>query len=212
MIITSPEIDNYCEQHTSAIPEYLERISRSTHLKTYMPRMLSGHLQGRLLAMISKMMQPQRILEIGTFTGYSALCLAEGLRETGELITLEKNDELLPLIREHFSLTPLARKITLLHGDAGSVIPTLSGHFDLVFIDADKENYGRYFQLIQPLLQSGSVVIADNVLWSGKIIDPKAKDDDTVGLREFNALTLQAAEFEQVMLPVRDGLTLIRKK
>jgi predicted O-methyltransferase YrrM len=212
MIITSPEIDNYCEQHTGAVPEYLERISRSTHLKTYMPRMLSGHIQGRLLSMLSKMTQPQRILEIGTFTGYSALCLAEGLQERGELITLEKNDELLPLVREHLSLTPLGSKITLMHGDATSIIPTLSGHFDLVFIDADKENYARYFNLIQPLLKSGSVVIADNVLWSGKIIDPKAKDDDTVALREFNAVTLQTEGFEQVMLPVRDGLTLIRKK
>jgi predicted O-methyltransferase YrrM len=212
MIITSPEIDNYCEQHTGAVPEYLERISRSTHLKTYMPRMLSGHIQGRLLAMLSKMMQPERILEIGTFTGYSALCLAEGLTKEGELITLEKNDELLPLIREHFALTPLGSKITLQHGDASVIIPTLTGHFDLVFIDADKENYTRYFYLIQPFLKSGSVIIADNVLWSGKIMDPKAKDDDTVALREFNALTLKALGFEQVMLPVRDGLTLIRKK
>lgn len=206
-------IFDYIEQHSSPESDVLKQITRSTHLEVINPRMLSGHVQGRVLSMFSQMIRPQRILELGTFTGYSALCLAEGLTENGKLITIEHNDEMESAIRRNLALSPLGEKIELVIGDAKDELRQLGERrevFDLVFIDADKKEYCDYLDLVLPLMRSGGWILADNTLWDGHIIDPAYdKDKQTVALREFNDKVAQDSHLEKVILPLRDGLTII---
>ncbi len=214
MEINSEPILNYCETHSSEEVAALKALNRYTHANVLQPRMLSGHLQGRFLAMVSKMIQPNYILEIGTYTGYSALCLAEGLNENGKLITIDCNAELEQVVREHISKTGLEHKIQFIIGDAFQVIRTLSQTFDLVFIDADKPAYASYYDLVMEKLRPGGFIIADNVLWSGKVVDEKeyAQDKDAQILDVFNKKIQNDNRVENMMLPLRDGLMLIRKK
>ena len=210
-------LTEYIEQHSSSESEALHLITHRTHLRVINPRMLSGHVQGRVLSMISQMIQPKRILELGTFTGYSALCLAEGLNEDGRLITLEHNDEMEDFIRENLALSPLGEKIDLIITDAKEYLSTFNTFdttkFDLVFIDADKKEYCDYLDLVLPLMQPGGWILADNTLWDGHIIDPAYdKDRQTVALRAFNDKVAQDPRLEKVILPLRDGLTIIRVK
>lgn len=206
-------LQDYIEQHSSAENDILERISRRTHLNVLNPHMLSGQVQGRLLSMLSRMIHPRHILELGTYTGYSALCLAEGLVEEGELVTLERNDELEDIIREHFSWSPLGSRIRLKIGDCKTIISTLTEQFDLIFIDADKREYCEYLDLVLPKLAPNGWILADNTLWDGHIIDPAYdKDKQTLGLRAFNDRVAQDDRLEKVILPIRDGLTIIRRK
>ena len=211
----------YIEQHSSPESPALKQITRSTHLEVINPRMLSGHIQGRVLSMLSQMIQPKRILELGTFTGYSALCLAEGLAEDGKLITIEHNDEMEDAIRRNLSLSPLGEKIELVIGDAKEELKRLgerreakgTGLFDLVFIDADKKEYCDYLDLVLPLMRDGGWILADNTLWDGHIIDPAYdKDKQTLALRAFNDKVMQDKQLEKVILPLRDGLTIIKKR
>ena len=206
---------DYIESHTTPEPSYLAQITRDTHLHVLNPHMLSGQVQGELLRMLSRMIRPRRILELGTFTGYSALCLAEGLSDDGELITIEHNDELEDTIRHNLSLSPMGRKIRLLIGDAKEVIATAEiGYdlFDLVFIDADKREYCAYYELVYPLVRPGGFILADNTLWDGHIVDPAYDHDkQTIGLRDFNRLVADDPRVSQVILPVRDGMTIIYK-
>ena len=220
-------LSEYIEQHSSPESTVLQQITRSTHLEVINPRMLSGHVQGRVLSMLSQMIRPKRILELGTFTGYSALCLAEGLTEDGRLITLEHNDEMENSIRRNFALSPLGEKIELVIGDAKEVLEnfelriknfelgTVSDRgeqFDLVFIDADKKEYCDYLDLVLPLVREGGWILADNTLWDGHIVDPAYdKDKQTVALRAFNDKVAQDERLEKVILPLRDGLTIIQK-
>ena len=207
------DIFEYIEQHSSAESNVLKQITRSTHLEVINPRMLSGHVQGRVLSMLSHMIQPQRILELGTFTGYSALCLAEGLTNDGKLITIEHNDEMESAIRRNLALSPLGEKIELVIGDAIEVLRRLNEKLDLVFIDADKKQYCDYLDLVIPLLRPGGWILADNTLWDGHIIDPTYdKDKQTIALRAFNDKVMQDERLDKVILPLRDGLTIIRKK
>ncbi len=220
-------LEDYIVSHSSPEPDYLQTITRDTYVHILNPHMLSGHVQGRVLSMLSHMICPQRILELGTFTGYSALCLAEGLTEDGQLVTIEHNDELEDAIRRNLSLSALGSKITLLIGDAKQLLqhralmhdpspdpsPDPSHDlFDLVFIDADKREYAEYLDLVYPLVPVGGFILADNTLWDGHIIDPAYdRDKQTLGLRAFNDKLREDDRFEQVILPLRDGLTLIRK-
>lgn len=210
-------LNDYIEKHTSPESEALLFITRDTHLNVLNPHMLSGQVQGRLLSMWSRMIRPRRILELGTFTGYSALCLAEGLDEAGELITIEHNDELEDTIRHNLSLSSEGKKVNLVIGDAKEILSERNeiireNSFDLVFIDADKREYTTYLDLVSPLVPVGGWIIADNTLWDGHIIDPAYdKDKQTIGLRAFNDYVAQDERFEQVILPIRDGLTLIHK-
>ena len=214
-------LSEYIEQHSSPESPVLQQITRSTHLEVINPRMLSGHVQGRVLSMISQMIQPKRILELGTFTGYSALCLAEGLTEDGRLITIEHNDEMEDSIRRNLALSPLGEKIDLVIGDAKEELRRLSERreakgtevFDLVFIDADKKEYCDYLDLVLPLMRKGGWILADNTLWDGHIIEAAYdKDKQTVALRAFNDKVMQDERLEKVILPLRDGLTIIRVK
>ena len=210
-------ISEYIEQHSSPESDILRQITRSTHLEVINPRMLSGHVQGRVLSMLSQMIQPRRILELGTFTGYSALCLAEGLTSDGTLITIEHNDEMEDAIRRNLSLSPLGEKIQLLIGDAKEYLSSLNTSetlpFDLVFIDADKKEYSDYLHLVLPFVRTGGWILADNTLWDGHIIDPAYdKDRQTIALREFNDLVAHHPRLDKVILPLRDGITIIRVK
>ena len=221
-------INEYIEQNSSPESDVLRQITRNTHLEVINPRMLSGHVQGRVLSMISQMIQPKRILELGTFTGYSALCLAEGLAEDGKLITIEHNDEMEDAIRRNLALSPLGKKIELVIGDAKETLRNFElriknfelgavsnrgDKFDLVFIDADKKEYCDYLDLVLPLMRKGGWILADNTLWDGHIIDPAYdKDRQTVALRAFNDKVAQDERLEKVILPLRDGLTIIRVK
>lgn len=220
-------LSEYIEQHSSPESAVLQQITRSTHLEVINPRMLSGHVQGRVLSMISQMIRPKRILELGTFTGYSALCLAEGLTEDGRLVTLEHNDEMESSIRRNFALSPLGEKIELVIGDAKETLENFElrikdlelgavsdqgEQFDLVFIDADKKEYCDYLDLVLPLVREGGWILADNTLWDGHIVDSAYdKDKQTIGLRAFNDKVAQDERLEKVILPLRDGLTIIRK-
>ena len=205
-------LEEYISVHSTPENEVLESIVRDTHIHILNPHMLSGHVQGRVLSMISHMIRPNRILELGTFTGYSALCLAEGLSEDGELVTIEHNDELETTIRRNLAKSPLSSKIRLIIGDAKEYLSGETGLFDLVFIDADKREYCAYLDLVYPLLPVGGFILADNTLWDGHIIDPAYdKDKQTLGLRAFNDRLAADERFEKVILPLRDGLTLIRK-
>jgi caffeoyl-CoA O-methyltransferase len=190
----------------------LKNLNRETHANVLMPRMLSGHLQGRMLSMLSCMIQPESILEIGTYTGYSALCLAEGLTENGILHTIDINDELTPMVRKYVNQAGLDSKFNILTGNALDIIPTLSGPFDLVFIDADKINYSNYFDLVFDKVRIGGYILADNVLWSGKILAPLSEmDKDTLALHQFNERIANDKRIEKVLLPVRDGVMVMRK-
>lgn len=200
----------YVEDHTSKESPLLRKINRETHLSVLMPRMLSGHLQGRVLAMISKMIRPRQVLEIGTYTGYSSICLAEGLNADGKLITIDINEELEEKVKSYFKEANLASVIDYRIGDANSIIPTLSGLFDLVFIDADKENYSRYYDLVIDKVSAGGYILADNVLWSGKVLDEKP-DKDTRAIVNFNKKINEDSRVENVLLPIRDGIMLLRK-
>ncbi len=206
-------LEEYISLHTSPENEVLEAITRDTHVHILNPHMLSGHVQGRVLSMLSHMIRPKRILELGTFTGYSALCLAEGLAEGGRLITIEHNDELEETIQRNLSRSPLCERIELRIGDCKLVIGDLKDQvFDLVFIDADKREYCAYLDAVYPLVPVGGFILADNTLWDGHIIDTAYdKDKQTLGLRAFNDKLKEDDRFEQVILPLRDGLTLIRK-
>lgn len=204
------KLDDYCGAHTSPERELLHKVNRETHLEVLQPRMLSGHLQGRFLSMISKLSKPKYILEIGTYTGYSALCLAEGLPKDGKLVTLDVNEELAAKVRGYFAESPYAAQMEMKIGDAADFIPALEGPFDLVFIDADKENYSRYFDLVMDKMAKGGLIIADNVLWSGKVVEElKANDEKTQALLDFNQKIQNDPRVENVLLPVRDGLMMV---
>lgn len=211
MEIVNLAIEKYCEDSTSTESEILKKLNRETHSKILQPRMLSGHLQGRFLAMLSQMIQPTFILEIGTYTGYSALCLAEGLQENGKIITIDVNEELEEFTRNFFEASSLINKIEYIIADAKEIIPNLEHEFDIVFIDADKKNYLNYYNLVFDKVKKGGYIISDNVLWSGKVADEKCNDKDTVNLREFNKLMLEDPRTENILLPIRDGLMLSRK-
>ncbi len=211
MEFISPELDHYCCTHSADEDELLKRINRETHLEVLQPRMLSGHFQGRVLSMFSKMIQPNRILEIGTYTGYSALCLAEGLRPEGKLVTIDVNEELANRVQGYFDASNYASQIQYLISPALDVIPTLNETWDVVFIDADKQNYIAYYELVLPYVRSGGYVILDNVLWSGKVTDASKMDKDTVLLRELNLRIHEDERVEEVLLPIRDGLMVARK-
>ena len=205
-------LEEYISNHSTPENDILASITRETHLHVLNPHMLSGHVQGRVLSMISHMLRPKRILELGTFTGYSALCLAEGLEEGGKLVTIEHNDELEEMIRRNFARSPLGERIELRIGDCILEIEKLEGPFDLVFIDADKREYCAYLEALYPLVPVGGFILADNTLWDGHIVDPAYdKDKQTQGLRAFNDHVAADERFEQVILPLRDGLTIIRK-
>lgn len=205
------KLDDYVVAHSQEEPQLLQELTRETWQKVLNPRMLSGAFQGRVLSMISKLVQPKTILEIGTYTGYSALCLAEGLAPEGTLITIDKNEELETLQQKYFSKSIFADQIKAYSGKALEIIPALSGEFDLVFIDADKSNYVNYFHMIIDRMRPGGLILSDNVLWSGKVIEPlDPKDTDTKVLLEYNTLLHEDPRLETVLLPIRDGLTLSR--
>jgi caffeoyl-CoA O-methyltransferase len=212
MNFIQPEIEAYALQCTSDESELLNKINRDTHINVLQPRMLSGAFQGRLLSMLSHMVNPVFILEIGTYTGYSALCLAEGLTKNGKLLTIDINEELETRCRSFFDESQYAQQIDMKIGDALEIIPSIQEEIDLVFIDADKANYSNYFELCLPKIRTGGFMIVDNVLWSGKVLqEAKANDIDTEALQIFNEKLKNDSRVSQVLLPVRDGLTLIRK-
>lgn len=210
MDVINPALQKYSEEHTTPENSLLQKINRDTHAKVMMPRMLSGHMQGRILSMVSCMVKPFAVLEIGTYTGYSALCLAEGLRPQGKLVTLDINEELENTVRNYFNESSFNAQIDYRIGNALEIIPSLHMDFDLVFIDADKENYARYYDLVINRVPLGGYILADNVLWSGKVLDEKA-DKDTKAIKEFNRKVQDDSRVENVLLPVRDGILIMRK-
>jgi caffeoyl-CoA O-methyltransferase len=211
MHFISQELENYIEQHSEKEPELLAALNKETYQKVLLPRMLSGHFQGRVLSMLSKLIRPVNILEIGTYTGYSALCLCEGMQENGILHTIDIKEELVDFQRKHFDKSPWGNQIVQFLGEAIDIIPTLDIKFDLVFIDADKENYINYFELIVPKMNKGGIILSDNVLWSGKVLEPlNPKDTSTKILLEYNQLLKNDPRVETVLLPIRDGLTVSR--
>ena len=210
MNFLAENLEAYVQQHSEQEPELLQELGRETHLKVLQPRMLSGAYQGRLLSLISKLITPKHILEIGTFTGYSALCMAEGLHANGRIDTIDVDEELTDMQRRYFDASGYGKQIFQHLGNAAEIIPTLNGNFDMVFIDADKEQYPLYFDLIIERIQAGGLIIADNVLWSGKVVT-NATDEATQALQLFNKKMVEDTRVETVLLPVRDGLTLIRK-
>lgn len=213
MSFISEDLDNYITDHSEDEPQLLQELSRETHQKILLPRMLSGHYQGRLLSVISKMLNPKYILEIGTYTGYSALCLAEGLQKDGELHTIDINEELVDFQRKYFDKSDYGKQIHQHLGNALDIIPQFKMNFDLIFIDADKENYSHYFELVIDKLNPGGIILSDNVLWSGKVIETLKKDDkSTEALIIYNKLLKEDDRIETIILPIRDGLTLSRKK
>lgn len=213
MNIIHPDIDLYCEGVTSPESSLLYELNRKTHTNMVNPRMLSGHFQGRWLAMISQMIQPKRILEIGTYTGYAALCLAEGLQEDGFLYTIDVNEEIEDFANSFFHRSPYSSKIKLIIGDAKEIIPAIEEEFDLVFIDADKRNYPAYYELVLPKVRKGGFILSDNVLWAGKVVGDKEKfDKDTQIIDSFNQKIQMDERVENVLLPIRDGIMIARKK
>ena len=210
MEIIDPDLAAYAEQHTTSESPALKEINRDTHLNVLMPRMLSGHLQGRVLALISKLLKPRTILEIGTYTGYSAICLDEGLEQGGKLITIDKNAELESRVRRNFAAAGVTNLVDFRIGRADQIIPELKEQVDLVFIDADKASYSRYFDLVIDKVNKGGLILADNVLWSGKVLDPEP-DKDTMAILEFNKKVQLDSRVENVLLPIRDGIMVARK-
>ena len=204
------ELENYCSDHSSPETDHLHQIVRRTHLRTLSPQMLSGHLQGRFLSFISKLIKPDHILEVGTFTGYATLCLLEGLSSDGKIITIEGNPELIPNLEATFKELDEADHIVLLEGQAMTIIPTIEEKFDMVFIDAAKHEYKDYFALLLDKMKIGGVILVDNVLWFGKVMGDK-RDNKGILLDDFNKLVLAEPRVENMILPIRDGLQLIRK-
>ncbi|MDX1760804.1 MAG: O-methyltransferase [Christiangramia sp.] len=205
------ELDDYIVAHSQKEPELLAKLNRETNQKVMQPRMLSGAYQGRVLSLLSKLIRPKTILEIGTYTGYSALCLAEGLPKEGELHTIDVNEELFDFQKKYFDMSQYKDQIKQYLGDATEIIPEIDSKFDLVFIDADKPNYPKYFELIIEKMNPGGVILSDNVLWSGKVIEKVKKDDEsTLALLEYNKVLNEDPRVETVILPIRDGLTLTR--
>ncbi|MBR5843520.1 MAG: O-methyltransferase [Bacteroidaceae bacterium] len=206
-------LEKYICQHIDAAEPALAQLDRDTHVYHLRPRMVSGHLQGRILKMICRMVQPRRVLELGTFTGYSALCFAEGMPEDGEVHTLEIDDEVEDFAREHFDRSPYGHKIKMIIGDALESIATLTDTYDLVFIDANKRDYMRYYEDVLPLVRPGGFILADNTLWDGKVVtEPSSNDAQTVGIMAFNDFVATDSRVEKVILPLRDGLTILWKK
>lgn len=211
MHFISEALEEYVALHSENEPELLARLNKETHQKILQPRMLSGHFQGRFLSMMSKLIRPNTILEIGTYTGYAALCLAEGLTENGTLDTIDNNEELYDFQRKYFDESAWGKQIHQHLGNALEIIPTLNKKFDLVFIDADKENYINYFNMIVPMMNKGGLILSDNVLWSGKVLEEvKANDKSTKVLLEYNEILKNNPRVETVLLPIRDGLTMSR--
>ncbi|MDR2205654.1 MAG: O-methyltransferase [Flavobacteriaceae bacterium] len=208
----NPEIDHYLELHTSEEPPLLKKLRKETFQKTTHSRMISGLQQGRFLAIISKILQPENILEIGTFTGYSALCLAEGLRKNGKLTTLDINEDLAFLPKKYFAESEYSDKIRFKIQNAADFLKETDEIFDLIFIDADKENYVEYFKLIKPKTATGSVILFDNVLWHGNILEENPKQKSTKIIKELNDIIAKDPDFENLILPLRDGINLIRRK
>lgn len=213
MEFISSELDKYVRKHSENEPDHLKELNRKTHLEVLQPRMLSGHYQGRVLSMLSQMIQPKRILEIGTYTGYSALCLAEGLSEDGLLITIDINEELEELVSSFILKAGMESRVKNIIGDATQVIPDLDEEFDIVFIDADKKNYINYYHLVFDKVKKGGYIIADNVLWSGKVLeDYDQADTSTRVIMDYNKLIHEDERVQEILLPIRDGLMIARKK
>lgn len=211
MHFISEELERYIEQHSQKEPELLVALNRETHQKVLQPRMLSGHFQGRVLSMLSKLIRPEHILEIGTYTGYATLCLCEGMQKNGSVDTIDINEELAFIQKKYFDLSPWKDQITQHIGDAMEIIPSLDKKYDLVFIDADKENYLNYYDMIVPKMKIGGIILSDNVLWSGKVLEePNPKDLSTNILLEYNKKINEDPRVETVLLPIRDGLTVTR--
>ena len=211
MHFLSDDLEHYIEQHSQKEPELLAQLNKETYQKILLPRMLSGHFQGRVLSMLSKLIRPVTILEIGTYTGYSALCLCEGMQEHGVLHTIDIKEELIDFQRKYFDKSPWGSQIVQHLGEALDIIPAIDAQFDLVFIDADKENYINYFHLIVPKMNKGGIILSDNVLWSGKVVEEVNPNDvSTTILLEYNTLLNTDARVETVLLPIRDGLTVSR--
>lgn len=212
MEFISQELDNYVCKHSENEPVYLQDLNRKTHLNVLQPRMLSGHFQGRVLSMLSHMIQPKRVLEIGTYTGYSALCFAEGLQNDGKVITIDVNEELAEMVEEFIAKTNMQDKVEAIIGDAMEIIPSLEDEFDIVFIDADKKNYINYYHLVFDKVKKGGYIIADNVLWSGKVLEDYEKlDESTRVIMDYNTLIHNDKRVQEVLLPIRDGLMIARK-
>lgn len=211
MHFISEELENYIEKHSAAEPELLQQLNKETYQKILQPRMLSGHFQGRVLSMLSKIINPKHVLELGTYTGYAALCLAEGLKSDGTIDTIDINEELEDIQQKYFSSSAFKDQIIQHVGNALDIIPTLNKKFDLVFIDADKENYINYWNLIVPMMNKGGIILSDNVLWSGKVLEEVQKNDkSTPILLEYNKIVNEDTRVETVLLPIRDGLTVSR--
>ena len=208
-----PELESYINEHSDAEPKQLRELERRVHLQLLYPRMCSGRYQGRLLKMLTAMIAPRRVLEIGTYAGYSALCIAEALTDDARLDTVEINDEMEPFIRQQFAHSPHKHKINLIIGDFANIAPSLSAGYDLVYMDANKRNYASTFETVRQLVHPGGFIFADNTLWDGKVAHPEAHlDPQTAGICEFNTLIADDSTLEKVILPIRDGLTLIRIK
>ena len=212
MDFIDPSIEAYALEHSEKESDFLFDLNRQTHLKVLQPRMLSGHLQGRILSFLSSAIKPKNILEIGTYTGYSALCMAEGLSKNGKLVTIDKNIELKTMVKKYINNSPYKNQMEFINANAIDVVPTLNLKWDLVFIDADKENYINYFDLVIDQVKKGGWIIADNVLWSGKVLkEPDAKDKETIILQKFNEKVNQDSRVRNVLFPVRDGMMLMIK-
>jgi caffeoyl-CoA O-methyltransferase len=213
MHFLSPELEAYASAHSQDEPLLLQELNRETHLKMLQPRMLSGHFQGRLLSLLSKLLCPKNILEIGTYTGYATLCLCEGLAPDGSIDTIDNNEELVDIQKKYFELSGYSEQIIQHLGPASNIIPTLNKKYDLVFIDADKEQYSIYFNLIVPIVNKGGLIISDNVLWSGKVLEhAKQNDRSTLALQSYNKMVKNDPRVESLLLPIRDGLTVSRVK
>ena len=211
MHFISEELEDYIEKHSQAEPPLLAELNKETYQKVLLPRMLSGHFQGRVLSMLSKLIRPTTILEIGTYTGYAALCLCEGMQIDGQLHTIDIKEELVDFQRKYFDMSEWGTQIVQHLGEGTTIIPTLDVKFDLVFIDADKENYLNYYKLIVPKMNPGGIILSDNVLWSGKVLEPLEPNDiSTKILIEYNKLLRNDPRVETVLLPIRDGLTVSR--
>ncbi|MBC7642585.1 MAG: O-methyltransferase [Flavobacterium sp.] len=211
MHFLSQDLEDYIEQHSENEPELLAQLNKETYQKILLPRMCSGHFQGRVLSMLSKLVRPTNILEIGTFTGYAALCLCEGMQENGQLHTIDIKEELVDFQRKYFDKSGFGTQIHQHLGEAVNIIPNIDLKFDLVFIDADKDNYINYFDLILPKMNKGGIILSDNVLWSGKVVEPLQKNDSSTQiLLEYNLLLKNDSRIETVLLPIRDGLTVSR--
>jgi caffeoyl-CoA O-methyltransferase len=213
MHFLSEELENYVAVHSQDEPQLLAQLNKETYQKILQPRMLSGHFQGRVLSILSKIISPKNVLEIGTYTGYATLCLAEGLAQNGCIDTIDNNEELFDFQKKYFDKSIFKNQITQHLGNALKIIPTLNKKYDLVFIDADKENYINYFELVVPMMNKGGIILSDNVLWSGKVLEKvKENDKSTKTLLEYNKLLKTDSRVETVLLPIRDGLTLTRIK